>query len=120
MVREGKDEARAEIPPNSVIYIESFGGWLFIPISEKVWEAHLLYKKGFRGKFALEHSKNVFESIKNKCDTIVGEIGLINRHACRFVEKLGCELIEVKRGDYYIDDRPTDIGVYRYEFKEIR
>lgn len=120
MVRVGADDYPPELPnwDRSISYLTPMGGWYFEPVKNRIHQAHVLYRKEVRGEPALEHSRAVFEDMKRHTDRIIGEIGLNNRLACRFVECLGCRLVGRKTGDYWIGDQKTDLGLYVYEFKK--
>jgi hypothetical protein len=119
MWREGEEDAEAQLPEGGVYFLERFGGWVFYPVSDRVYDAHVLYLPHVRGKKAFEHSKWVFSQMSKISDKIQGEIAVKNKAACRFVEKLGCQLVARKTGNYWIGKERTDLGLYEYEFKEI-
>lgn len=120
MVREGAEDCEPELPlwNESISYLTPMGGWYFIPVKNRIHQAHVLYRKEMRGPEAYEHSLWVFDQMSQHSSMIIGEIGLRNRLACQFVERLGCRLVNRKTGDYWIGDKRTDLGLYVYEFKE--
>lgn len=122
MVREGQEDYPALLPNWDIAesYITPYGGWYFIPVKNRIHEAHVFYLKSARGKWAMRHSESVFRDMSRKSDKLIGQIGLANRLACRFVERLGCSLVARKTGDYWISDTKTDLGLYVYEFKKVR
>lgn len=120
MYREGEEDYRASIPEGSISYLTELGGWIFTKIKPRVYDGHLLYLPEARGLFARNHSRWVFSQMSRISDKIQGEIALENKAACKFVEKLGCQLVTRKTGNYWIGNKKTDLGLYEYEFKEIR
>lgn len=118
MVRDGQDDYEPTLPywEESISYLTPLGGWYFIPVKNRIHEAHVLYRKEMRGPEAYEHSRWVLEDMARYSDRILGSIGIENRAACRFVERLGCSLVGRKTGDYWIGDKRTDLGLYVYGF----
>lgn len=122
MVREGVDDRAPTLErwDESISYITTFGGWYFVPIKGRVYEAHFFYTKDSWGKLAVEHSRAVLHDISDRVDTLLGQIAKENRHALRFVRSLNGIVVDTLKGDFWLGDKKTDIEVIRYECKKIR
>lgn len=121
MVRDGQEDYPPTLPrwDEAESYITKYGGWYFLPVNNTIHEAHLFYTREARGLPAFEHSRHVFQDMSRKTGRIVGQIAIRNRLACRFVEKLGCRLVDLKTGDFWIGDKKTDLGLFVYEFEKV-
>ena len=122
MVREGSEDYPPQLPcwESAKSYITNSGGWYFLPLADRIYEAHVFYLKAARGRLAFEHSRRVFQDMSHKADRLIGQIAIENCLACRFVERLGCRLVDLKTGDYWIGNRKTDLGLFVYEFEKDR
>ncbi len=93
------------------------GGWCFIDQGNDVYSCHFGYLPNHLGRKSAKHTLEALEFIRSKgAKTLLGWIALEAKETTNFLNKLNFKLLQRKSGDFWINDKKTELGLYNYEF----
>lgn len=117
--RSGKNKVKPQLnleDKKGYWFLCDYGGWCFIDEGNGVFSCHFGYlPKGLR-KTSVKHTKEALEFIKSKGGKLlVGWIALEAKETVNFLNKLNFQMKQRKSGDFWVNDKKTDLGLYNYE-----